>query len=119
MQRPDVRIIDNQQETVTDANISQLEAEALLYKYGFRQSPPSISQPQPQQKGLTFDEMVRKQEAEERRVQEERHRKMYGPKAITFDSDRINYSETKYSSVDINGGNSFDIKVQIVTDMKI
>ena len=119
MQRADVRIIDNQQETVNNVDISQSEAEALLYKYGFRQAPTSQNVPSDPINPMTFEEMARQQDVEERRLQEERYRRLYGPKAMTFDNDRINYSETKYSQVDLNNGGSFDIKVQIVTDMKI
>lgn len=120
MQRPDVRIVDTQQEVINDVNIDQSEAEALLYKYGFKQTQ-NVPQQQKsiQSNSLTFDEMIRQQETEERRQQEERYKKLHGPKAMTFDSNRINYSETKYSSIDIDGSNTFGIKVQIVTDMKI
>ena len=118
MQRPDVRVVDNQQVTVTSVDISQSEAEELLIKYGFR--PQGTQQvPAAHTNPMTFEEMVRQQEDDERRQQEDRYRKVYGPKAMTFDNNRISYSETKYSDIDLDGGNTFGIKVQIVTDMKI
>ena len=116
MQRPEVRIIDNQQETVTSAEASQSEIDRLLYKYGYQNNTPQqYSEPINNQ---SFEDMIRQQEQEIRSVEEEKYRKLHGPKAITFDNNNINYSEVKYSDMDIDGNNTFGIKIQIVTDMK-
>ena len=42
----------------------------------------------------------------------------YGPKAYTFDNNNVNYSNTDYKSLDIEGHN-LGIQVQVVSDMPI
>lgn len=117
MIRPEIRIIDNQQTSTTSVEVSGYEAENLLAKYGYKtNNHPNLTPVNPSQ-NLTFEEMVRKQEDEQRRIEEDRMRRLSGPKAVTFDDNRVGYSETKWSSMDING-NNLGIKVQIVTDMK-
>lgn len=118
MIRPEIRIIDNQQTSTTSVDVSGYEADNLLAKYGYKNSTSS-STPDPANPGqnLTFEEMLQQQENEQRRIEEERMRRLSGPKAVTFDDNRVGYSETKWSSMDING-NNLGIKVQIVTDMK-
>ena len=43
---------------------------------------------------------------------------MYGPKAVTFDSRNIGYSNSEYRDLDVDGHN-FGIQVQVVSDMPI
>jgi len=119
MQRPEVRIIDQQQETVNvDANVSQSDAEYLLYKYGFKKEAPVAPQPEPPQNNLSFEDMVRQQELQQRRIEEERNRRSNAPQPVSFNGRNVAYSETKYSDMEV-GSNVLGIKIQIVTDMKI
>jgi hypothetical protein len=119
MQRPQVRIIDNQQEiTQQNVDVSQSEADFLLAKYGYKQSYTSQSQPSLPTNSQSFEDMVKQQENEKRRIEEDRARKMNIPRPVSFDSNNINYSQTKYSNLEIDN-NQLGIKIQIVTDMKI
>lgn len=115
MIRPDVRIIDNQVVTNSDPVISQSEADALLAKYGYKQTQYSnYNNPEPSN-NLTFEEMARLEDEKIKRMEEERIRKINGPNPITFDNSQVKYAETKWSSVD---DTNIGIQVQIVTDMK-
>ena len=108
MQKPEVRIIDHQQEsTNTDVNISQSEIDNLLYKYGF-----SNTQPQPPINNQSFEDMVNQGNRQE-------IRKPNIPSPITFDSRNVNYSETKWTDIELDSNNTLGVKIQIVTDMKI
>ncbi len=119
MQRPEVRVIDNQQVTSTNPDIDQSEADYLLAKYGYKQNYTAPSQTSnPHQNSQSFEDMVRSQEAEQRRIEEERYRRMNGPKSVSFDNQNINYSEIKWSDMEVDGS-KLGIKIQIVTDMKI
>ena len=84
MIRPEVRIIQDQQEEIKPADISQNERDMLLAKYGFK-SHSTYTEPQPQQdNGMSFEEMCMR---EEQRLADERARKyqqMMGPKPVTF-----------------------------------
>lgn len=115
MQRPEVRIIDNQQVTTSNPTIDQSEADYLLAKYGYKQNY-TAPKATPYQNPQSFEDMVRSQEAEQRRIEEERYRRINGPHPVSFDN--VNYSETKWSDLEVDG-NRLGIKVQIVTDMKI
>lgn len=112
---PEVRIIDNQQITSSDVNVSQSEADYLLAKYGFKQNyiTPIIPKLNPQ----TFDEMIQQQENERQRIENERRMRSNGPQPVSFDSKNINYSETKWSDMEVDG-QQLGLKIQIVTDMK-
>ena len=65
MNRPEVKIIQNQEENTQPANIASWEAEQLLRKYGYQpEQMSSIAQNQPvEQPGLTFEEMIAQNEA--------------------------------------------------------
>jgi hypothetical protein len=119
MQRPDVRIIDTQKEEIKSVNISQSEADALLAKYGYKQSFSTTSNPTAKSNPLTFEEMVKQQENEKRRIEQERINRSMGPKPVSFDGRNVTYSEVKYSNLEVDDTNSLGIKIQIVTDMKI
>lgn len=119
MQRPEVRIVQDQQIENTPADISGWEAEQLLRKYGYNDQSFSTRETQPiqsEQPGLTFDEMIRQEEERLRFEEQRRLSQIYGPKPSTFDSNRGYDSEVKYSSDDDTG---FSFKVQIVSDMNI
>jgi hypothetical protein len=116
MYKPEVRIIDQQQEEIKPVDISQYEKEMLLAKYGFK-SQPSYTEPQPvdPNAGLTFEEMCRR---EEQRLADERARKyqqMYGPKPITFGGNNYHSNETYGSDSD----SGLNFKITVVSDMPI
>lgn len=115
MQRPDVRIIDNQKEEVNDINASQSEIDYLLSKYGYAQNNNIQS---PIENPQTFEDMLKQQELEKNQQELNRINKLNAPNPISFSSNRVGYSETKWSDVDVDGS-TLGIKIQIVTDMKI
>ena len=118
--KPEVRIIEPQQEEIKPANISQSEREMLLAKYGHRNTPVQQTYVEPQQPishpgdELTFEEMCRREDqrlADERTIKQQ----MRAPKPITFGGNNYHSNET-YGS-DSDSGLSF--KVTIVSDMPI
>jgi hypothetical protein len=118
MNRPEVRIIQNQEEQTSPANIDSWEAEQLLRKYGHQPQQFSTRE-EPQQhvdNGLTFEQMVAQEEARLRDEELRRRARMNGPRPTTFDGSRGYDSEVKYSSDEDTG---FDFKIEITTDMKI
>lgn len=115
--RPEVRIVQNQEESSQQVNIDNWEAEQLLRKYGYGSQQASTTVDEQQQdNGLTFEEMVRQSE---QKAKDEQNRIMSlrnGPKPSTFDG-RYGYdSQTTYSSDEDTG---FGFKIEIVTDMKL
>jgi len=117
VERPTIRVIDNQEEVVNTSNPSQSEMDQLLAKYGYKQSFNAYEQKPVN--NLSFEDMVLNQELEERRIMEERQRRMNGVRPVSFSDDRVGYSEIKYSNIEVDSSNTFGIKIQIVTDMKI
>lgn len=110
--RPEVRIIQDQQEEIKPADISQNERDMLLAKYGYK-SQTTYIEPQ-QDNGLTFEEMCLR---EEQRLADERARKyqqMMGPKPVTFGGNY--YSNEEYGTETDSG---FTFKVSVVSDMPI
>lgn len=121
MNRPEVRIIQNQEENTAPANIDNWEAEQLLRKYGYKSEQSSSIEnqehvQQPSDNGLTFEQMVAQHEAKLREEEERKRAKMYGPKPTTFDGNKGYDSEVKYNTDEDTG---FSFKVEITTDMKI
>lgn len=118
MERPQVRIIQSQEEQTAPANIDSWEAEQLLRKYGHQPQQFSTHQePQkPVDNGLTFEQMIAQEEAKLREEEMRRQQRMYGPRPTTFDSRNGYDSEVKYTSDDDTG---FGFKIEITTDMKI
>ncbi len=117
MNRPEVRIIQNQEETTQPANIDSWEAEQLLRKYGHQPQQFSTREEQPVENpdmNLTFEEMVAKHEAKLREEEERKRARMYGPKPTTFGGDYD--AEVKYGTDEDTG---FNFKIEITTDMKI
>ena len=114
MNKPEVRIIDQQTEETRPADISQTEREALLAKYGYGNVTHAPTQYTDPSQDMTFEEMCRR---EEQRIQEQRRKeyeKRVGPKPVSFDGDY--YSNINYGS-DPDSGLSF--KVTIVSNMDI
>lgn len=116
MNRPEVRIIQNQEEEVTK-ELQGYEAEEILKKYGYSQqfnNIPNISNTQPIKKELTFDEMLEEKRKKEEVERINRLQKINGPKPITFDGKYD--SEVKYGSDDEFG---IGFKIEITSDMKL
>lgn len=122
MQRPEVRIIQPQQNSEPqEVSISSAEAYALMAKYGIPQEiPQQISPIQDPNRDLTFDEMVAMEESrlrlERQRIEMERMREMNKPTPYSFDRKNINYYDTKYKSLD---DTNFGVEIKIVSDMPI
>ena len=112
MNRPEVRIIQNQEEQIQPANIDSWEAEQLLRKYGHQPQQFSTREEpqQPVDNGLTFEEMVARHEAKQREEEQRRIARMNGPRPTTFDGSRGYDSEVKYSSDEDTG---FGFKIEI------
>jgi uncharacterized protein YpuA (DUF1002 family) len=119
MQRPIVNIVDNQKEVTTNPDVSQSDIDYLLSKYGYSQKNTILDPVTTYTNPETFEEMISRQEMEKKRIEEDRYKRINGPKAVSFDSNNINYSETKWSDLDIDDVNKIGIKIQVVTDMKI
>jgi len=116
MNRPEVRIISQQEET-NSREVSGWEAEQLLRKYGQDQSFSNRPQvQQPQQPGLTFDQMVAQEEAKIKQEQLRRQQQMMGPKPVTFNGQNGYDSEIRYGSDSDSG---FGFKIEITTDMNL
>jgi hypothetical protein len=119
MERPQVTVIEFQSEESKPANIPSWEAEQLLRKYGHQPEQFTTRQqevPQNVDNGLTLDQMIAQQEAEERNNQMRRQQQMTGPKPVTFSGDRGYDSEVRYTSDDDSG---FGFKIEITTDMQL
>jgi len=63
--------------------------------------------------------MARRQEAKEAEQRARLERQRNGAQPVSFDPYSMNYSETKYSTIESDNESTFGIKVQIVSDMKI
>lgn len=119
MERPHVTIIEPQSEESKPANIPSWEAEQLLRKYGHQPEQFTTRQeeiPQPVDNGLTFEQMIAQQEAQEREERMRRQQQMSGPKPMTFSGDRGYDSEVRYTSDNDSG---FGFKIEITTDMQL
>ena len=122
-QRPEVRLVEPQQVQTTSTEVTSSEANALLVKYGYKSPEYNFSPTIPNQnndpyKNLTADELFAIHQREMEKNRQKEHQRRFGPKASTFDSDNIRYSESQYRDLDVNG-HSFGIQVQIVSDMPI
>lgn len=114
-EKPQVRIIQDQQVEST-REITGSEAEEILRKYGHSyQSSTRIEPDQPQDSGMTFEDMVRNQESKEREEQLRRQQKMSGQRPITFNGTQYD-TEVRYGSDDETG---FGFRIEITTDMKL
>lgn len=120
MQRPEVRIIQDQQIEVKPAEVSSWEAEQLLRKYGYTDQSFSTRENQPIESTpnnpLTFEEMIAQEEAKRKQEEGRKRNHLQGPKPTTFDGRNGYDSEIKYGS---DEGTGFGFKIQIVSDMPI
>jgi len=118
-QKPEVRIIEPQQEQSTPTNVSNSEAAYLLAKYGYKNPEYNapVQQNDPNQ-NLTAEEFFALHDKELEAQRQKELQRMYGPKAATFDSNNIRYSNSEYRDLDVDGQN-FGIQVQVVSDMPI
>ena len=118
MQKPEVRIIEPQQEETRVVDASQSEKDFLLSKYGYRstsQIEPSHLTNSPYD-NMTYDEFAELNERIQRERQISEQQRISIPRAYTFDN--VNYHESKHSSLDIDGHN-LGIQVNITSDMPI
>ena len=112
MNRPEIRIIQDQQEEIKPADISQNEMDMLLAKYGYK-TQPNYTEPT-QATGLSFEEMIRQEELKNQQRNYDQMMKAKSQKPYTFGG---NYdSETIYGT---DGDTGFTFKVNIVSDMPI
>ena len=120
MNRAEIRVIQSQEIETKSVEVSGSEADALLAKYGYKQqyTTPEQVKSDPNQ-NLTFEEMARRQEAKEAEQRARLERQRNGAQPVSFDPYSMNYSETKYSTIESDNESTFGIKVQIVSDMKI
>jgi len=120
MNRPEVRLVQSQEVQTTQVDLPQSEVEALLAKYGHKNQKYVADSPiQQQSQNLTFDEMVRQQEEKDNQKRLKAQRLRDGAKPTSFDAYNMNYSETKYTSLEIDSSNQFGMRIEIVSDMKI
>ena len=116
MEKPEVRIVEFQQEEIKDAYVPDYEKNNLLAKYGYKveqSSPNNYTHPN---SNLTFEEMVALEEAKLREQDQINMHKRNTPRPYSF--DQVNYSESKYSSIDLDGTN-LGFEVRIMSDMPI
>jgi len=118
MNRPEVRVVQNQQiETNDSPNIDSWEAEQLLRKYGYQSSSNNTNIPETNiDNGLSFEEMVAQEEMRLKNEKMKREQQMRGPKPISFDGRNGYYSETTYGSDSDSG---FSFKIEVTSDMNI
>ena len=119
MQRPEVRIVQGQEEHINNnPQIDSWEAEQLMRKYGYQNtSYSSNEQPQPvEQPGLTFEEMVKQAEEKEIYDRLRKEQQMNGPKPISFDGRNGYHTQTTYETDSYTG---FGFKIEITSDMNI
>ncbi len=118
MQKPEVRIIEEQSVLNDKSDVNQYEINDLLSKYGYFNSMNNQSDfVEPQNTHLSFEEMIILEEKKnkekllhEQRFKENQHR------GFTFDD--VNSYESRYSSIDVDGHN-IGIQVSIASDMNI
>ena len=114
-QKAEVRIIQDQQVDTKSAEVTSSEAADLLAKYGYSTEHLTKSNPHPVQMDLTAEELYAQYDREFENQRQKELQKRNMPKAVTFDSNNINYSSTDYRSIE----DGFGIQVQIVSDMPI
>lgn len=113
--KPEVRIIEPQQEEIKPATISQNEKEMLLFKYGYKNEYVEPSAPQSAPKNnYTFEELCKMEEDKINNENLRRKQKAMGAKPTSFDGGYD--SETHYGTDSDSG---FTFKVTIVSDMPI
>lgn len=107
MEKPDVKIIENQEEQLSQAPVSSWEVEQLLRKYGYTntENQQYVEMDSGNDSGLTFEEMVAQENQKRQSNNNKRHKR------------EDNYNQyVRYSNDEDTG---FEFKIEIVTDMKI
>jgi hypothetical protein len=108
MIRPEVRVVQSQEEEIRPAQIDSWEAEQLLRKYGYSHEEVKQITPECNDTGLTFEDMVAREEV---RLAEERSKRRQPP--TNYDGY---HTETRYSTDDESG---FGFRIEVKTDMQI
>jgi hypothetical protein len=119
MIRPEVRVIETQQEEVKQVQVSSWERDQLLAKYGYVNQPTQqpVEEFNPTRE-LSYQEMMEIEDSKYRLEQERKFQQVTNrPKTYTIDQDQVRYNEMRWSNMDL-GGQDFGIQVQIVSDMK-
>ena len=112
MQRPDVRVIEDQVIKTEVRDVVGYEAELLMAKYGFSVNTTPL--PSPDQHSVdnrSFEQMVRDHEE---KLRQEEIARINRFKSATIENP--NYHEVKYRDMDVDG-NNIGLKIQISTDM--
>lgn len=125
MQKPEVRIVQNQEYSESQpVNISSAEAYALMSKYGINPTMP-VPQEQPKfndpNKDLTFEQMVAMEEArlkaDRQKKEFERMQELNKPTPYSFDRQNVRFHDTQYRTFDDE--NNFGMEIRVVTNMDI
>lgn len=114
MIRPDVRIVQPQQEEIRDAQIDSWEAEQLMRKYGYAghtQAPVNNDQ-----RGLTFEEMIAQEDARLKAERDRARQMANAPRPVSFDGSNGYHTETRYGSDEDTG---YGFKIQVTSDMPL
>lgn len=112
-QKPEIRIIQDQQVEATTQEVSSYEASDLLAKYGYTSKQTYHSDPK--KSSQTVEDFYNQHDREIELQRQKELQKRFGPKAYTFDNNNINYSSSDYRSLEDGIG----IQVQVVSDMPI
>jgi hypothetical protein len=116
MEKPQVKIVEFQQEETKDTYVPDYEKNNLLAKYGYKVEDFIQNQPNNPNSNLTFEEMIALEEAKLKEQTQINMHKRNTPRPYSF--DQVNYSESKYSSIDLDGTN-LGFEVRIMSDMPI
>lgn len=114
--KPEVRIIQDQFIETKPQEVTSSEAADLLAKYGYS-SQNLNPQPNAPNKNnvLTAQDLYDQYDREIELQRQSEMQRRYGPKAITFDNNKVNYSSSDYRSLE----DGFGVQVQVVSDMPI
>jgi hypothetical protein len=118
MYKPEIKIVEYQNEEINDIYISDYEKEQLLIKYGYDTSNISINKNiiESPNNNLSFEEMVAKHNSKLKEEEMKRNAIINGLTPKTFnDNDGYN-SQVKYSEDSDTG---FNFKVTITTNMNL
>lgn len=113
--KPEVRVLQNQEVNSRPVEVTSSEAANLLAKYGYSNPQTSTHTHTNSDGGLTAEDLYAQFDRELEIQRQRDFERRIAPKAITFDSRNINYSTTDYRNLD----DGFGIQVQIVSDMPI
>lgn len=106
MEKPEIRIIEPQSVESGEIQLSQSEIDSILANSGFNIKYNEINP----NSNMTFEQLLKL---------EEEKKKIKNINPITFNKKDIKYCEDKWNDIEIDEKNSFGIKIQITSDMKI